>query len=172
MVVVNDSKSQSTSVTSGVPQGPVLGNTFINDKDEGIECTLTKFADDTKLSVVADTPEQWDAIQRDLDKLEKWVHGNLMQFNKTKCKVLHLGWGSPQYQYRLWDEQVESSPAEKDLGVLLDERLDTNWQCESQPYPGLHPGVETSDSAPLLCSGETLPGVLQTAMGSPAQEGH
>jgi len=76
-VVVNSSFSRQRSASSGDPQGsvvrPAVFNVFISETDSGIKCTLSKFADDTKLGGGNDTPEGQDAIQREQNKLEKWV---------------------------------------------------------------------------------------------------
>ena len=97
-----------------------------------------------------------------------------------QVQVLNLGQGNPKHKCILGREWLESSPEEKDLGVLVDERLNVSQQRaspEGQPYPGLHQEkhgqqVKEGDSAPLLCSRETLPGILCSALGPPTQERH
>jgi len=92
-------------VTSDVPQGLVLRlelfNIFVVDIDRGIECTFSKFVDDTKLCGVVNTLEGRDA---NLDRVERWACVNLMKCNKDKCKVPCMSQGNAKHGYSLGNE--------------------------------------------------------------------
>jgi len=89
-VVISSAQSSWRPVTRGIPQwsvqGPVLFSFFINDLDEGTECTISKFPDDRKLGGVSGTPEGCAAIQCDLSRLESWVERNLMKFKHDQVQ--------------------------------------------------------------------------------------
>ena len=107
----------------------MFSNIFISDIDSGIKCTPSKLVDVTKLCGAVNTTEIQDAIQKDLDMLEKWAQMNLMRFNRDICKVLHLARSKPCYRYKPVNERMEHSPAKKDLRALVNVKLDMSQQC-------------------------------------------
>jgi len=120
-------------VTSGVPQGSVLGPVlfliFINDLDEGISNWILKFADDTKIFGAVNGLADAMQLQVDLSRLMQWAREWQMQFNVGKCKIMHFGHGNSKFKYFMDNKELESVSTEKDLGVLLSEDLKASNQC-------------------------------------------
>ena len=99
--LISGTKSSWKPVNSGITQRSILGLIlfiiFITELHDGADCTLSRFGEDKKLGGLADMPEGCAAIQRDLDRPEKWAVRSLMKFNKRKCKDLHLGRNNPMH---------------------------------------------------------------------------
>ena len=117
--------------TEGSVLGPVLFNIFINDLDEEVQGKLIKFADDTKLGGIANTLEDRNKLQSDLDRLERWAENNRMKFNRDKCQVLHLGKRNQMHNYKMGDTWLSNTTNEKDLGIVVDHKLNMSQQCDA-----------------------------------------
>jgi len=104
-------------VTSGVPQGSVLGPVlfliFINDLDNDVRNWILKFADDTKIYSCLRDSKDCDLLQDDLDLLCAWSSRWQMQFNVGKCKVIHIGKKNPIYTYKMNGQKLEEVSVEK-----------------------------------------------------------
>uniref|UniRef100_A0A8C5WHD7 Reverse transcriptase domain-containing protein n=1 Tax=Leptobrachium leishanense TaxID=445787 RepID=A0A8C5WHD7_9ANUR len=132
-VVVNGVYSAQGLVTSGVPQGSVLGpilfNIFISDIAEGINGKVCLFADDTKICNRVDVPGGISQMTNDLGKLKKWWELWQLSFNVDKCKIMHLGRKNPRAEYRIFDTVLTSTSEERDLGVIISEDLRVSSPC-------------------------------------------
>ena len=126
-VRVNGSYSSWTSVTSGVPQGSVLGPllflAFINDMPSNISTNCKLFADDSKIYGIVDSMENIQKLQDDLNKCYDWSKIWKMDFHPTKCKILHFGHKNGEHQYNIGKNSITPVNFEKDLGIIISDDL-------------------------------------------------
>ena len=130
LVKVDQARSTTDPVVSGIPQGSVLGPLlfviYINDLPDNVISSILLFADDTKIFKEVNSIDDSLTIQKDIDKLESWSNDWLLKFHPDKCHVLTLGkhWNIVHaHPYSLGGNQLEHVFVEKDLGVLIDSDL-------------------------------------------------
>ena len=131
-VVVNGQRSEWSEVTSGIPQGSVLGPLlfvmFINDLPKTVQCGIKLFADGTKVYVRSDIPGNPDCLQNDITRLQDWSDKWLLSFHPDKCKVMHIGNHPPATNYTMRQSDnttldIRDEMTEKDMGVAIDNHL-------------------------------------------------
>lgn len=134
-VVVGGCHSDWAPVTSGVPQGSVLGPllflVFINDLPDAISCPMKVFADDTKICNQVSLDTSIEALQSDIDAAVKWSDKWQLPFNEGKCKVLHVGSANQGHTYQMRGTPLEHLLQEKDLGIKIDTELKFHKQATS-----------------------------------------
>ncbi len=184
-VVLNGKFSSWEDVLSGVPQGSVLGPLlfliFVNDMDDTVEhlvSILRKFADDTKLGKKVMTEMERQELQEALDRLCEWASMWGMQFNVSKCKVMHMGHANPKFSYSMNGQELEETEEERDIGVVISSNMKPTAQCAEAARSKDCPGCSCTNNTgiPLqrqACFHETLqavctapPGILHSGMGS------
>ena len=137
-VILNGSFSSWCAVTSGVPQGSVLGpllfTLYINDIPNIVHTNLSFFADDSKIYSVIKTLEDSHQLQADLDNIQEWCQIWLLKLNLLKCKIMHIGNSSLVKAYTLCDGSgkcihLDEVDHEKDLGVWFTNDLKPSLHC-------------------------------------------
>ena len=135
-VIVDGVCSSSVAVTSGVPQGTVLGPLmfllFINDIQEDLECSLRLFADDALLYYKVSQERDTLALQRDLCKLGLWADKWQMVFNPSKCyqMTVHRTRSPVHKDYTLYNQSLKAVQQHPYLGVLLSHDLRWNHHVD------------------------------------------
>ena len=135
-VVYRGATSCWLPVTSGVPQGSVLGpclfNLFINDLISQTISPCALFADDTILYRPIFTPSDSSILQTDIDSIYTWCTNNRMRINISKSKVLRITWaktpGLPHYTYN--NTPLESVKEYKYLGIMFNNKLQWNTHVD------------------------------------------
>ena len=136
-VVLEGAHSSPTKVTSGVPQGTVLGPllflVYINDMPEGINSTVRLFADDSLVYRIIRSIEDQTILQEDLRKLQEWERKWQMQFNADKCEVLRITKKkNPTIcNYSLHDQHLQTVKQAKYLGATISSDLSWNQHVDN-----------------------------------------
>ena len=132
-VVLGGECSEWVAVTSGVPQGSVLGPLlfliYINNLENSLDANILKFADDTKIFNVINNREDAAKLQNELYTLFGWFQCWLMLFNIEKCMTMHFGLRNICADYEINGVQLKNVNEEKDLGVIIQNNLKWNVQC-------------------------------------------
>ena len=125
-VVLNNSHSMWAPVTSGIPQGSVLGlilfTIYINYLPDMVINITKLFADDTKIYSTVNYSSDKENLQKDVNALIKFSDTWLLIFNNNKRKYLHLGQYS-DYTYNMEGKEIKKTNEEKDLGIIVDTKL-------------------------------------------------
>ncbi len=133
-VVINGTASDWAPVTSGVPQGCVLGPVlfiiYVNDIDVGLNNFISKFADDAKIgnSIVDDRDKL--NLQEDLRKISQWYERWEMPFNVSKWHIIHGGTRNQKFDQKMKGVELSSVQCVKDLGVSIESNLKFFQQCK------------------------------------------
>jgi hypothetical protein len=134
-VSVNGTMSSWVDVTSGVPQGSVLGPAlfllYINDIEDSINSSIRLFADDSILYREICSPEDHVILQHDLNTLASWSQIWLMHFNISKCATLSITRKRKPslHQYTILGQDLSRVDDHEYLGVTISHDLSWTKHC-------------------------------------------